>query len=45
MSQRIEVMRELVINPSYYYPRYDSACEYCKKPIKDESDKISKESE
>lgn len=31
MTQRIEVMRELVKNPYFKYPRYDSPCPHCKK--------------
>ena len=31
MVQRIEVMRELVKDPTYNYPRYDEQCKYCKK--------------
>lgn len=36
MTQRIEVMRELVRDPTYEYPRYDTVCPYCKKQDKQE---------
>jgi hypothetical protein len=41
MTQRIEVMRELVRNPSFDYPRYDEVCPHCKKStaeVEDESE-------
>lgn len=31
MQQRIEVMRALVKDPEFPYPRYDKPCEHCKK--------------
>lgn len=37
MTQRIEVMRRLVREPSYEYPRYDSPCERCLKSPKIET--------
>lgn len=40
IQQRLEVMRELVRNPRFEYPRYDDPCEHCKKakPKEEESD-------
>lgn len=39
MIQRVEVMRELVKNPTYEYPRYDTVCPYCMRSNKVEQKK------
>jgi Nucleotide-diphospho-sugar transferase len=38
MGQRIEVMRALVADPTFNYPRYDGACPHCKRGAVKEDD-------